>query len=71
MMDKLDFPDRQSYDMSTKVRFLKDMITLSLVNGKLDNEEYKSCQDYAHALGLHLELTDALITEIHHKLKKN
>lgn len=47
------------------------MITLSLVNGKLDNEEYKSCQDYAHALGLHLELTDALITEIHHKLKKN
>ena len=51
-------------DEKTKIKYLKDMVMLMMVDGNIDDTEMLTCKLTAEALGFRHEIVDAMIINI-------
>ena len=56
-------------DHQTKVKYLKDMCTLMMIDGSIDKNEVVVCKLTAEALGFRHEVIDAMVSDIIDDLK--
>ena len=60
--DKIDFVVPESDN--DKIRYLKDMVALMMIDGVIDDNELKVCKLTAKSYGFRTEVIDAMIRDI-------
>ena len=60
--DKIDFVVPESDN--DKIRYLKDMVALMMIDGDIDDNELKVCKLTAKSYGFRTEVIDAMIRDI-------
>ncbi len=63
-------PYEKPSDNNTKIQYLKDMVSLMMIDGNIDDNEIVLCKLTAESLGFRNEVIDAMILDIIVELKK-